>query len=230
MDRKTLSKLLLIFSVSFFGSILIQQIFHIDIGTIRGLVAYFGPAAPIAYSGLLFLGLSVPFNPVSDLLLVTLASLIFPPILSVSATFVAHIAALTVNYWVGRRYLEAILQKLLSKSEVDKVEDLSRKINLRWILGLRFLLPLTAVGIDAVSYASGLARLPFFKFLIVSMIPWTVFKVLYFYSSSYLREINPALIVLPASILVGIPTLIFAFRRKETLKEKILKAIKKPFS
>ena len=222
-------KIIVIFLISFFGSILLQQIFNIDFKTIRNLVDYFGPAAPVAYSVLLFLGLTVPLNPISDLLVVSLAALLFPPIVSVSATFVSHIAALTANYLVGRRFLDLFLHKILSRNEVLKIENLSQKINLRWIFGLRFLLPLTAVGVDAVSYASGLANLNFWKFLIISMIPWTVFNIVYFYSSGYLREINPVLIVVPIGALVGIPTLILALSHKETLKEKFSRIVKKPF-
>lgn len=230
MDRKTIFKIVVIFLISFFGSILLQQLFKVDLHTIRSLVDYFGPAAPIAYSVLLFLGLTIPLNPISDLLVVSLASLLFSPLVSVSATFITHLAALTANYFVGRSFLELFLQKILSKNEVEKIEDLSYKINLRWIFGLRFLLPLTAIGIDAVSYASGLANLNFWKFLLVSMIPWTIFNILYFYSSGYLREINPALIVVPIGLLVGIPALFLAARHQETLKEKISQLVKKPFN
>jgi uncharacterized membrane protein YdjX (TVP38/TMEM64 family) len=229
MDRKTIFKVFLIFLISFFGSILLQVIFNIDLDKIRGVVSYFGSAAPVAYSILLILGLTVPFNPISDLLIVSLAALIFPPLVSVVATAVAHVAALTVNYYIGQHYLDLILRKLLSKKEVEKVENLSLRINLRWIFGLRFLLPLTAIGIDVISYAAGLAKLPFLKFLLVSLLPWSTFNILYFYSSSFLRDINPALIVVPAGILIGIPALIIAFRRRETLKDKFLRVIRKPF-
>ncbi len=227
MDQKTVIKISLVFLISFFGSILLQQIFNIDFETIRNLVDYFGPAAPIAYSFLLFFGLTVPFNPISDLLVVSLAALLFPPVVSVSATFVAHLVALTANYLIGRKFLDRFLQKILAKKEVERIEDLSRRINLNWIFGLRFLLPLTAVGIDAVSYASGLAGLKFWRFLIVSMIPWTAINIFYFYSSSFLREINPALIVVPVGVLVGIPALIFAFQRRDSLKDKFVRTIKK---
>lgn len=225
MDRQTIIRLLFVFAVSFLISAILQQFFDIDLGKIKAVVNYFGPSAPIAYSALLFLGLTVPFNPISDFLVISLAALIFPPLTAIVATFIAHTGALVVNYWVGRKYVETLLKKLIADKDAQRIENLSHKINFGWIFGLRFLLPLTAIGIDVVSYASGLAKLPFGKFLLVSIIPWTIFNVLYFYSSSFLREINPALILVPAAVLVGIPILIISFRRRQTFVSQLKKLI-----
>jgi len=226
MERNTLGKIFLTFLISLFLSFLLQKIFQIDLQKIRDLVSSFGPAAPLAYTVLLTFGLTIPFNPISDLLVISLAALIFPPFVSVISTFTAHLLALSINYWVGRRFLNPLLKKILSKAEINKVENLSKRINLGLVFGFRFLLPLTAIGVDVVSYASGLIKLPFGKFLIVSIVPWTIFNVFYFYSSSYLREINAFLIMLPVGVLVLVPALILAFKEKDSLKDRLLKFFK----
>lgn len=224
MHRKTIIKLSIVFALSFFLSLFLQKVFNIDLNTLRGWVLYFGPLAPIVYTITLTLGLTVPLNPVSDFLVVSLAALLFPPLVSVISTFAAHLLALTINYWVARAWADDVLRKVLNKDEAKYIENLSKKINLPWIFGLRFLLPLTAIGIDGVSYAAGLAKLPFNRFLLVSIIPWTFFNISYFYSTSFLRNINPALILVPALVLAGVPILIISFRKRESLGKKLKKA------
>lgn len=214
MGKRLLLRFGLIFFLFFILSILVQQIFNINFESLEGWVASFGIMAPLIYLLLLTLGLTVPLNPISDFLLVNLAALIFPPLVAVLATFVAHILTITVNYLIARKFGGNVLSKIISKEEKTVIDKLSKEINLFWIFGLRFLLPLTAIGIDAVSYAAGFAKLPFERYFLASIIPWTILNVLYFYSTSFLKEKNPTLFFLPAVILITIPIGFWALHKK----------------
>lgn len=219
MSRKTLIKFALIFIVFAIVSFILEKAFHINLDTLRNLVNSFGPFAPIFYTVMLFLGLSVPFNPISDFLVVSLAALIFPPVTAIIATFCAQVLALTTNYWVARRFENAVLRKVTSLEEANTIEKLSKKIKLRWIFGLRFLLPLTAIGIDIVSYAAGTARINFRKFLIVSLIPWTTYSIVFFFSTDLTKKISPNLFFVPAAIIFAVSISIFlVFRHNKKNK------------
>ena len=76
------------------------------------------------------------------------------------------------------------------------------------MFALRFVLPLTAIGIDFVSYFSGMRRLGFARFYVASIVPWSAFSVVYFYSTAYLRDRSLLLFLVPALVLILGPSLI----------------------
>lgn len=215
MDRKLLIKFGTIILISLVINITLEKLFNINLKTLENWVLYFGIWAPAVYSFFLFLGLSVPFNPISDFLVVNLAAFLFPPYLAIPATLVAHLLALTTNYWIARKFGKRFVKLISTEKEREEIEKLTKEIHLPWIFGLRFFLPLTAVGIDIVSYAAGIAKLPFAKFMLVSLIPWTFYSVVYFLSTSYLKNISPILFFLPAAVLLALPVIFVTFRKKE---------------
>lgn len=177
MSRQSLLKILLIFLLSVLISFSLQRYFHFGLKDVQDFVVSAGIWAPLAYTWILFLGLAVPFNPISDTITVTIAALVFPSWLAVLTTFVAQSFALSVNYWLSREYGVKILSKVLSKEEAKKIEDLKTKLHPGWIFGFRFLLPLNAVGFDFISYAAGIARMDFRKFYLASIVPWTLLSL-----------------------------------------------------
>ncbi len=219
-------KFISIFIVFGILSFLIQKIFNINLDTLKNLITSFGPFAPVFYTVMLFLGLSVPLNPISDFLVVSLAALLFPPLTAVIATFCAQFLALTTNYWIARRFEHIVLRKITSADETESIERLSKKIRLTWIFALRFLLPLTAIGIDIVSYAAGTARINYKKFMLVSLIPWTTYSILFFYSTSLVEQISGKLFFVPAAILLGISLSIFVWFRTHRKHKKMFEDFK----
>lgn len=226
MSRSTLLKVLLVFVTSVLVSFSLQRFFQIDLETIQRFVTAAGIWAPLAYSWILFLGLTIPFNPISDSITVSIAALVFPPWIAVITTFFAHTLALSANYWLAREYGSKILGRLLSAAEVKKIEDLKPKLHPGFVFGLRFLLPLNAIGFDFISYAAGIARMSFRDFYISSIVPWTILNLLFFSTAGYLRNISPGLILLPIVLLVVLPGLYFTFRQKEGLIAKIKSFLK----
>ena len=208
MRKKLFAKFLIVFLVAFIVSVLLQRIFQISLKDLETTVNSFGLLAPIAYSIILTLGLSVPFNPVSDYLTVNLAAFLFHPLVAIVGTFAAHTLALTVNYWLARKFGWKILSRLLSGDEGNYLADLAEKIRPSQIFWLRWLLPLTAVGIDFVSYAAGLANLSFLRFYLVSIVPWTIINVLFFSSTNFVIDRATILFFIPGIIIVVTPLVV----------------------
>lgn len=219
MIKKVFPKLLVATLVFLAIGLSLKIIFNVSLADIRGWVLQFGPLAPVAYSVLLFLGLAVPFNPISDFLVVNLAALLFPPSTAVVATFCAHVAALVTNYFVGRRFGMLLLEKYLRPKELIVAKKFMLYLRPRLIFALRFIVPLTSVGVDAVSYIAGSERLKFWKFFLVSIIPWTTINVIYFYSTSYFRQHSIGFFFLPALVLVSVPLIIFSIGHKEDYRK-----------
>ena len=67
---------------------------------------------------------------------------------------------------------------------------------------MRFILPLTATGIDIVSYAACFAKLPFAKFYVASIIPWSLISIIFFTATSAVKEQSMALFFIPGIVLV----------------------------
>src|SRR5688572_21379882 len=75
----------------------LQRRFGLTAGDIERGIRAAGLFGPAAYSALLVAGLTVPFNPLSDVLVVGAAALLFHPAVGIVATFVAQSVALAVN-------------------------------------------------------------------------------------------------------------------------------------
>ncbi len=218
MNRKSLFKLVAIFLCSLLFSFLLQRYFHVGLTQIQEFVTDAGVWAPLVYCLILFLGLSVPFNPISDSITVSIAALVFPPLVAILMTFIAHTAALTANYFVARTWGDDLLRRVLSKEELARIEKLGPRINPFWIFGFRFLLPLNAVGFDFISYAAGLSRMDFGRFYLASILPWTFLSIVFFTSSSLLRGINPALIFVPILLIIAIPATYLSIKNRSSIK------------
>lgn len=172
-----------------------------------------GALAPITYAVVLFLGLTVPFNPISDLLTVTVAALLLDPWVAIVATFAAQAASVTLNYVLARRYGPGVMRRLKERN-VPLVARIERHVTLKTVFLFRFALPLTGIGVDFISYLSGMRRLPFAPFFAATMGPWTLLSVIYFVSAGMLREVSPGLVLVPAIILLAVTSLVVIVIRR----------------
>ncbi len=195
-------------------AVFLQQTIDFSFDEIKETVDSAGIFGPLVYAFVLFLGLTVPFNPVSDLATVNVAALLFEPRVSVGATFLAHTAALSVNFFVARRFGDRVLRLLSGDAATAFVERFGDRMTYGSVFTLRFALPLTGIGIDVVTYLAAIGRLNFVRFYIVSIIPWTLVSLIYFYSTSYLRDRSLVLFFLPAVLLLIVPTAFVLWRRR----------------
>jgi len=174
------------------------------------MVSSFGIYAPVIYSVILLLSLIIPFNPISEFLLINVAVIIFPPQIAIFFTFITHSLALCINYYIGKIFGKRILNIIVEEKNFRYVEEYLKKLTIRNLFIIRFFLPISSiVGADIVSYIAGYERLPFVKYFIVSIIPWTIMNIVFFTTTSYLSEKSIFLYFIPAVVIVGIPILIF---------------------
>lgn len=214
MGKKLILNLVLLYIALFSLGYLLQKTFNFTLQDLESAVSSFGIFAPFVYTVLLTLGLSVPMNPLPDYLLVNLAALSFSPQLAIVSTFFAHSAALAINYYVARTFARGILKALANAVEFKNIEGLTKKIKIQMVFGMRFILPLTATGIDVVSYAAGFAKLPFYKFYVASIIPWSLISIIFFTATNAVKEQSMALFFIPGMVLLIASFSIFYLLKK----------------
>ncbi len=210
-QRWFLARLVLIFIALFIVSFFIQKYSNINLDKIQAYILSFGPLAPLIYAAVLFLGLTIPFDPIPDYAVVLAAAFIFPPPVAILATFAAHSFTLIVNYLVGNKYGWRMLDIFYKQSEMDFGHKIAKRITPGQVFALRWVLPLTAIGIDIVSYAAGMAKMNFAKYMIASLIPWTTVSIIFFTSTNYLRGISPAYVFIPTVIMIGVSLILYKF-------------------
>ena len=196
-------------------SFILIRVLNIGIAEIQQFVLGFGFLAPVIYSIILFLGLTVPLNPISDFLIINLGVIAFPAYIAIIFTFFAHSGAITVNYLIGRKYGKKVLDKFVNKDNVKYVEKYTKRLTIKNLFLIRFVVPIaTMFGADIISYIAGMQKLPFLKYYLASIIPWTILSIIYFTFSSYLMNISVFLYFLPPFLIVTIPLILLYIYKK----------------
>ncbi|MEX2376287.1 MAG: VTT domain-containing protein [Dehalococcoidia bacterium] len=211
-------KVILIAAVLVVGLLLLNQNVEVDEDDLEGAIDRAGLLGPIVYVVILTLGLTIPFNPVSDILTITVAAIVLDPKVAILATFIVHTIAVTVNYTIGYFYGTRLMDRVLERRDIPLLRRVRDGITVRAIFLLRFALPLTAIGVDWISYLAGAQRLRFSTYFVASMVPWTLMSVIYFSSAALLRETSPFLVLVPAVVLItGASLLLLVLRRRTNI-------------
>lgn len=209
MNRKIFIRIFIFIIFFYLISFIFSQILQISINDLQQAISSLGIYAPIIYIFIYLLGLTIPFNPISEFLLINVAALIFPPFIAMVFTFLVHSLALTINYYIGRKFGKRILKVIVKEENFRYIEKYLKKLTIRNLFIIRFFIPISSlVGADIVSYISGMERLPFIKYYIASIIPWTIMSIIYFSTTSYLRDKSIFIYFLPVAIIIGIPLLL----------------------
>ena len=216
MKRKIVIKLGAFVLLFYLISFILARVFNIGIEEVQLLVQSAGIFAPIVFSLLIFLGLTVPLNPISDFLLINIGVILFPPYVAIICTFIAHSFAIIVNYFIGRKYGKRVIDRAMNEESSKYLDKYLKKLTIKKLFIIRFVVPLATIfGADIVSYVSGMQRLPFVKYFLVSIIPWTILNIIYYTFSSYLINFSIFLYFLPVLLIVVIPLgIIYLVRRK----------------
>lgn len=194
----------------YFIALVLSRFLNIGLEDLQSFLASFGLFAPFIYSFILFLGLAVPFNPISDFLVINMGVILFPPLIAILFTFIAHACAISVNYYIGLRFGKRILKKIVKEENTTYLDKYFKKLTLKSLFFIRFIIPISSFfGADIISYIAGMEKLPFGKYFIVSIVPWTLMSIIYFITSSYFLRKSIFLYFLPVIILVAIPFIIY---------------------
>lgn len=156
----------------------------VGIDHLRHWIEGFGVFAPLGYGLLYFALLIIPFNPVPKLTVMYFALLSFRPLSALIATLLAELAGISVNYFLAKRFSQFFINRF-GKNFQEMVHYFGSSA----ILVSR-LLPAGGkyVGTDFPSYAAGFLEIPFWHFVLASMIPWLVLDALYFYALDYFAD------------------------------------------
>lgn len=137
---------------------------------IRSLIKSAGPLAPVIF--ILLMLLTYILAPISGSPLLFAGFYAFGEkvvFLTVVAAFIASV----VNFWVARRFGRPLVEKLVGKDSIHKIDKLTANYGLVTLAVFRFF----QGGIhDFVSYAAGLTSMRFSSYFLVStiiMIPGT---------------------------------------------------------
>ena len=108
--------------------------------------------------------LSIIFAPFEGSFLMLSSGKIFGNFwLAVFYVILAGLLGSTINFWLARRFGQAVVKKVAGKAALETINKYSQKVDEHPIL----LVPLMATGLfDVVSYAAGLSRVKYRNFLI----------------------------------------------------------------
>lgn len=194
--------------------LVLNMVVEVDQDDLERAIDRAGILGPLAYTVILALGLTIPMNPVSDMLTVTVASIVLDPTEAIIGTAIAQSIAVTVNYYIGARYGSRLIDGMLERRDIAIVRRVRDGITVRAIFLLRFALPLTAIGIDWISYLAGTQRLRFSTYFVASIVPWTTMSIIFFVAAAQLRETSPFLVLVPAiGLIVLASVLVFMLQR-----------------
>lgn len=215
-NHKIFLTLLLILILS-----LIVQYFALNtkIEHVRFLISSSGTLAPFLYILLFSLGFILPLASILNSVLFLVAGLLFSPLDAIFYTLIADLVGISVNFFLARRYGISLLNKFLKDEQVKQIQKFTGKITWEFIAILRLLPGIGNLGIDIVSYASGLSRIRWIIFVISTLIPWAVIDFVHFFSLNYFVLSSNGIFLLPLYLFVTIPTLFLMLRRRKEYED-----------
>lgn len=185
--------------------------------SIRQLINKAGPMGPVVF--ILFMLLTYIFAPLSGTPVLFVGFYAFGKNVIFFASIAAFIASIT-NFWIARIWGRSIIEKLIGKDEIHKVDKFTQNYGLLALFISRIFLK----GYhDIISYAAGLTSIKFSRYLIIStigMIPGV--SVWYFLASLVDDPVSFTIITIVEififALLFGIGSLIIKKYKKINIK------------
>lgn len=132
--------------------------------------------APVLY--VLIMASTFVIAPLSGTPVFFAGYMIFENMVQVYGYFAALLAA-TINFWIARKWGRDLVQKLVGKKNIAKVDQFTQDYGIKSLIFLRFF---QGHLHDFISYAYGLTNIKYLTFMIISTltpIPWLLFWQLY---------------------------------------------------
>lgn len=124
-----------------------------------------GPWGPIAYIAIF--AASMLFAPIPTAPAPVIASAVFGGAFGYLYTMIAVALGSAICFWAARLLGRPALRRLVSQEALSKIDQLGQRLGIRLLIVLR-LFPIA--GVDYVSYAAGLTRMPFGSYLVISVL------------------------------------------------------------
>lgn len=136
-----------------------------DVDDVERWINDLGPWGPIVY--ILGFGLSMLFAPIPTAPLPVAAAAVWGGILGFAYTLTAVALGSTLCFFVARTLGRRALRRLMTQAAVDKLDDYGQRLGVKVLIVAR-LIPVA--GVDYVSYAAGLTRMPFRTYILISVL------------------------------------------------------------
>ena len=152
-SKKSILKTLLGIFIIFAGVIVLVELIGEE--RLREAVEASGPFGPIAYILIVMIG--AIFAPLAGGSFFITATQLFGEVQTFLLTFPTYVLGCLINYYIGSRYGEHLIVRLMGASTLQTIHTWEEKIQKKaWAI-----LIFTPIGPDYVSYAAGLLQFKF---------------------------------------------------------------------
>lgn len=140
--------------------------------------------APIIF--MLLCAASLIIAPLSGSSLFVLGGALFGKEVAWLLSWLASIVGCSTNFWISRKLGRRVVGRFIGQDNLDELDRFTQRLRgHRDILGMLVIMPLSQ---DIVSYAVGLTRIPFIRFLVALTISGAVVVAAYIYLGTSILE------------------------------------------
>jgi uncharacterized membrane protein YdjX (TVP38/TMEM64 family) len=150
-------------------------------------------------------------------LLMVIAVLAYGPFLGAALAVFSILLAATAGYWIGRGLGEATVYKIVGENTEKKIERYAEQYGL-WVIVIARLSPI--LSNDAVSFAGGLLKIPFWKFLLATAAGITPLAAIMAYLGENNERLVTGSIIVTAVSAAGLVVYIIFDRRQQKQKKQ----------
>lgn len=210
-----------LFSISlFFILVLSVYVFNIgESGFLADGIRGWGIFGWLAY--LFIVSLSTVFSPVSSLVLIPFAILTYGLWGAFLLTFVGSVMGGAANFYIARRLGRTVVEKLVGRSIIRKIDKYSKNFDWKTFLILRIV---SVFYYDYVSYAAGFTNISdrlYFVVTIPVVFVWNLVLIFFVKGSLDFRGLVTIIVFLSLITIITVGMYTFLSRKKNnSLKEK----------
>ncbi|WAL59561.1 TVP38/TMEM64 family protein [Thermocoleostomius sinensis] len=135
---------------------------------------------------ILLCAVSLILAPLSGSSLFVVGGALFGKELAWLLSWTASIVGCSINFWISRTFGRRVVSRFVGEGNLDELDRFTQQLRgHRDILGMLVIMPLSQ---DIVSYAVGLTRIPFARFLIALIISAAAIVAAYIYLGTSILE------------------------------------------
>jgi uncharacterized membrane protein YdjX (TVP38/TMEM64 family) len=179
---KKLFTALLLLVVLYVGLALALQAIGLD--NAQAFIEQTGWWAPAIF--ILLCAVSLILAPLSGSSLFVVGGALFGKELAWFLSWTASIVGCSANFWISRKFGRRVVGRFVGEGNLDELDRFTQRLRgHRDILGMLVIMPLSQ---DIVSYAVGLTRIPFARFLIALIFSAAAIVAAYIYLGTSILE------------------------------------------
>lgn len=185
----------------------------IDVSAVRGYVESTGAWAPLASIGLMVF--QAVLAPLPAFVVTFANSALFGWAWGAVLSWTGAMLGAALCYWLARWYGRGLVERMTPPGTLQRFDAMTERWG-QWAVLVARLLPF--VPFDPISYAAGLARLNFVRFLVVTGIGQLPATIVYSLAGDLL-SVNLQLLAGAIAVVFVLSALVFLFKRNQPEKE-----------